>query len=305
MLGSGTRARILSAGQVTDGGATSAARAAEVETATVDVDGIVAFYRRLPGEGPPAVFVHGNPTHSEDWLPIMSRMAGPALAIDLPGFGSSERPDPGRFDYGFRTYARFFERFLEALGVDDHSLAVHDWGALALIAAQRRPERIRRLVITNAVPLLPGYRWHRLARIWRTRGLGELSNRIWTRRALDLGLREARGDWSRFDPDFIDLIWDRLDAGTFRAILRLYRSADPDELARAGGSLGRIEAPALVIWSGRDRYLPARFGRAYADALPNCELVELPRAGHWSWRDEPETAGRIAAFLEGGAAHSP
>ena len=283
---------------MTDGSASSTATAAEIETGTVEVDGIATFYRRLPGEGPPAVFVHGNPTHSADWLPIVERMRGPALALDLPGFGRSDRPDPARFDYGFRTYADFFARFLDVLGIGEYSLVVHDWGGLALIAAQRRPDRVRRLVITNAVPLLPGYRWHRLARIWRTRGLGELSNRIWTRRLLALGLREARADWSRFPPEFVDLVWEHIDAGTFRAILRLYRSAPPAELARAGESLGRIEAPALVIWSGRDRYLPARFGPAYAAALPNAELVELPDAGHWSWRDEPAVEGRIADFLE-------
>jgi pimeloyl-ACP methyl ester carboxylesterase len=261
------------------------------------VDGITTFFRRIPGEGAPAVFVHGNPTHSADWLPILERMRGPALALDLPGFGRSERPEPAAFDYGFRTYARFFERFLGEVGVGEHSLVLHDWGGLALVAAQRRPELVRRLVLTNCVPLLPGYRWHRLARIWRRRRFGELSNRIWTRRLLDLGLRESRGDWSRHRPEFVDLIWDHLDAGTFRAILRLYRSAPEDELARAGEGLSRIEAPALVIWSGRDRYLPARFGRAYADALPSAELLELPRAGHWSWRDEPSAIERIVAFL--------
>ncbi|MGH2923780.1 MAG: alpha/beta fold hydrolase [Solirubrobacterales bacterium] len=273
-----------------------------IETGTVEVDGIATFFRRLPGEGPPAVFVHGNPTHSADWLPILERIRGPALALDLPGFGRSERPDPARFDYGFHRYALFLDRFLDELGVGGHSLVAHDWGGLALIAAQRRPERVRRLVLTNCVPLLPGYRWHRLARTWRTRGLGEISNRLWTRRLLALGLREARGDWSPFPPEFVDMIWDHLDAGTFGAILRLYRSADESALARAGEGLGRIEAPALVIWSGRDRYLPARFGRAYADALGNAELIELPRAGHWSWRDEPGVVERIASFLEGGTA---
>jgi pimeloyl-ACP methyl ester carboxylesterase len=276
----------------------SEAGTAGVETGTVDVDGVATFFRRVPGDGPPAVFVHGNPTHSADWLPILERMRGPALALDLPGFGRSDRPEPAAFDYGFRTYGQFFERFLDEVGVAEHSLVVHDWGGLALVAAQRRPERVRRLVLTNCVPLLPGYRWHRLARIWRTRGIGELSNRLWSRRLLDFGLRESRGDWSRHRSQFVDLIWEHLDAGSFRAILRLYRSAPEDELARAGAGLSRIEAPALVIWSGRDRYIPIRFGRAYAEAIPAAELVELPEAGHWSWRDEPSVIGRIVAFLE-------
>jgi pimeloyl-ACP methyl ester carboxylesterase len=182
--------------------------------------------------------------------------------------------------------------------VREHSLVVHDWGALALIAAQRAPQRIRRLVVINAVPLLPGYRWHRTARVWRTPVLGELSNRIWTRRTLELGLRESRGDWSRPSPEFVDLIWDHLDAGTFRAVLRLYRSAPEDALAAAGRRLGTIEAPALVVWGLRDRYLPAGFGRAWAGALPGAELLELPRAGHWPWREEPGVVDRVLGFLE-------
>ena len=49
-------------------------------------------------------------------------------------------------------------------------LVVHDWGVVGLLWAMRHPERVERLVVMNAVPFLPGYRWHRTARIWRTRG---------------------------------------------------------------------------------------------------------------------------------------
>ncbi|MGA8220005.1 MAG: alpha/beta hydrolase [Solirubrobacterales bacterium] len=268
-----------------------------VETGTVMVDGVSTFFRRMKGEGPPTVFVHGNPTHSEDWRPFLERMTGPALALDLPGWGRSGRPSPSEFDYSMDGLAKFTTRFLQRMAVEEHSLVVHDWGAVALIGAQEEPERIRRLVIVNAVVLLPGYRWHRTARIWRTRGLGELSNRIWSRRVLDLGLRESRGDWSRHAPAFIDMIWDHLDRGTFDAMLRLYRSASPDLLAAAGEGLGGIRAPALVVWGGRDRYLPARFGPAYATRLPNSELVELPEAGHWPWIDAPEVVDRVVGFL--------
>jgi len=119
----------------------------------------------------------------------------------------------------------------------------------------------------------------------------------WSRRLLDLGLRESRGDWSRHDPAFIDSIWAHLDRGTFEAILRLYRSAPPDRLAAAGERLASITAPSLVVWGVRDRYIPARFGRAYAERLPNAELLELPRAGHWPWIDAPEVVDRVIRFL--------
>jgi pimeloyl-ACP methyl ester carboxylesterase len=276
----------------------SAPKVAEIETGTVEVDGVSTFFRRLPGEGPPALFVHGNPTHSEDWMPVLERMEGPALALDLPGWGRSEHPPSDRFDYSMHALGRFVDRFLARMAVEEHSLVVHDWGGVALVGAQRDPDRIRKLVLVNAIPLLPGYRWHRLARIWRTRRLGELSTRLWSRPLLDQAMRESRGDWSRHPPDFVDLIWDHLDQGTFDAILGLYRSATESELAAAGRDLDSISAPALVVWGMKDRYIPARFGPAYADRLPNSQLVELPEAGHWPWRDQPSVIERLVGFLE-------
>jgi len=268
-----------------------------IETGSVDVGGVRAFYRRLAGDGPPAVLIHGVPTHSEDWVPVLEAMRGPAIAMDLPGFGRSDRPPPDRFDYSMGAHGAFVRDFLEAMGVGEYSLCVHDWGGVGLIAAQREPGRVRRLVVINAVPFLPGYRWHRTARIWRTRGLGELSNRIWSRRFVDFSMRESRGDWSRQPSQFVDLIVDHLDRGTLDGILRLYRSAPPDELERAGAELDSLACPSLVVWGARDRYLPARFGRDYTRAL-DAELLELPEAGHWPWRDDPKVIPRIAGFLE-------
>jgi pimeloyl-ACP methyl ester carboxylesterase len=275
----------------------SAPTVASIETGSVMVDGVSTFFRRVKGDGPPTVFVHGVPSHSEDWQPFLERIEGPALAFDLPGFGRSARPSPKEFDYSMDGQAKFVTRFLQRMAVEDYSLVVHDWGSVALVGAQEEPERVRRLVIMNSVVLLPGYRWHRTARIWRTRGLGELSTRIRSRRLLDYGLRESRGDWSRHDPAFVDMIFDQLDKGTFDAILRLYRSAPPERLAAAGERLGAIRAPALVIWGGKDRYLPARFGPEFAARLPNSELIELPEAGHWPWIDAPEVVDRVIQFL--------
>ncbi len=175
---------------------------------------------------------------------------------------------------------------------------VHDWGGVALVAAQREPERVRRVCVINAVPLLPGYRWHRTARGWRTPVLGELTTRIRSRRLLALALRESRADWSAPDPEFVDMIWDQLDRGSLDAILRLYRSAPEDELARLGKDLGRLRAPALVVWGLRDRYLPPRFGRDYAEALGDAELLEVPEAGHWPWLEQPSLVDRGVRFIE-------
>jgi pimeloyl-ACP methyl ester carboxylesterase len=269
---------------------------AAIEAGELWVDGVRVFYRRAPGEGTPTVYCHGNPTHGEEWVPFLER-GGPALAIDMPGWGRSDRPDPARFDYSMYGLSAFLERCLDELGVERRKLVVHDWGALALIGAQRRPDLVERLVVLNAVPLLPGYRWHWIAQLWRRRGLGEFLNATTTRSSLALLLRQARGDRGPMPPQFVDLIWDHWDQGTRAATLALYRHADPGRLAQAGRDLARIDAPALVLWGDRDPYLPLRFGQAYADALPNAQLEVVAGAGHWPVIDTPSLADRILDFL--------
>jgi pimeloyl-ACP methyl ester carboxylesterase len=101
---------------------------AAIETGTVMVDGVSTFFRRVGAGGPPVVFVHGNPTHSEDWQPFLERLVGTdraALAFDLPGWGRSARPSPSEFDYSMEGLGRFVRRFLQRLAVEEHSLVMH------------------------------------------------------------------------------------------------------------------------------------------------------------------------------------
>ncbi len=267
-----------------------------VKEAELSVDGVKVFYRRVAGEGTPAIYCHGNPTHGEDWLPFLGR-GGPAIAIDMPGWGRSDRPDPRRFDYSMHGLSGFLYRCLDELGVNEHKLVVHDWGSLALIGAQRRPERVERLVVINAVPLLPGYRWHWVAQVWRRRGLGELSNATATKRLMALTMRQARGDRSAMPPKFVDMVWRHWDRGTKRAVLELYREADPPRLAAAGEDLDKLTCPALVLWGDRDPYLPTRFAQGYADVLPSAQLEVLEGAGHWPWIDDSSVIDRVLDFV--------
>jgi pimeloyl-ACP methyl ester carboxylesterase len=258
--------------------------------------GLPVFWRSAPPSGAaaaPALYLHGVPTNSDDWLPFLKRSGG--LAPDLPGFGRSGKP--GYLTYTIDEYAGFIERFLDHLEVERVRMLVHDWGAVGLAFAQAHPERVERLVITNAAPFLPGYRWHRTARIWRTPVLGELAMGATTRRALKISTRESNVTPGPLPDAWIDSVLDHFDQGTQRAILRLYRSSPSDVLAQAGEHLSRLEMPSLVLWGMQDPYIPKRFAVEYARALPNSELVELPDAGHWWWLDRPDAIERAAEFL--------
>ena len=245
-----------------------------------------------PRDGAVPLYVHGVPDNSDLWLAFLARSGG--LAPDLPGFGRSGKPGSLRFT--IEEYADFLEAFLELVGVERVSMVVHDWGAVGLAFAQRHPERIERLVVINAVPFLPGYRWHRTARIWRTPVLGELAMGTINERTLRFLSKESNATAGPMPQAWRESVLDHFDQGTQRAILRLYRSSPPDALEAAGEQLGELDVPALVVWGQRDPYIPARFGKAYADVL-GAELLELPDAGHWPWLDRPDTIDRVVGFV--------
>ena len=264
------------------------------------VDGVRVFARVREGDGVPTVFVHGHPTHSGDWLPFMERIEGPFLAPDLPGWGRSEAPPRDRLDTSMDGLGRFFPRILDAAGVGDYKLVVHDWGVVGLIGAQLEPDRVKRLVVMNVVPLVPGYRWHWVARyFWRRRVLGELINLTGTKAALRIVSREASATPGPLPDEFIDSTWELTPHGTWPHSLRLYRSAPSEALAAAGARLGEITCPALVLWGAGDPYLPVEFGRAMAERLPGAQLREADGAGHWPWIDRPELVGEVVEFLSG------
>jgi pimeloyl-ACP methyl ester carboxylesterase len=267
-----------------------------IEEAELVVGGVRIFYRRVPGEGTPTVYCHGNPTHGGDWLPFLER-GGPAIAIDMPGWGRSDHPDAAHFDYSMYGLSAFLERCLEELGVGRRKLVIHDWGCLALIGAQRRPDLIEKLVVINAVPLLPGFRWHWVAQIWRRRGLGELANATTTKSSMGLIMRQLSGDRRAMPPWFIEMIWRHMDHGTNEATLALYRHADPARLARAGKDLNRLTCPSLVLWGANDPFLKPSLGEAYARALPDSTLEVVSRASHWPWIDDARVVGTVLDFL--------
>jgi pimeloyl-ACP methyl ester carboxylesterase len=253
----------------------------EIVERDTEVAGLATHWRQA-GEAP-ILYVHGVPTASWEWEPFLARSGG--VALDLPGFGRSAKP--GDFDYSIPGYDRFLEAFCAHVGLERFSLVVNDWGGVALALAQRFPERIERLVLFATVPLLPGFEWHRVARAWRTPLVGELTMGFTTRWGFRRSLPRV----------IADRAYEHFDQGTQRAILRLYRSAAPETLARHGERLGDLRCPALILWPSDDPYISAEFGRRYADALGGEAQLESTDGGHWNWIGRPDLERRVERFL--------
>ena len=273
---------------------------AAMEVTEVRIRGVRSPLRQAgnPGADEAVVFVHGNPGSSEDWrdlVPAVGAFAR-AVAYDLPGFGHADKP--ADFPYTLEGFAGHLAELLEALGVRRAHLVLHDWGGpIGLAWAARHPEAFRSVVLINT-GILPGYRWHYLAKIWRTPVVGELFNLTTTRPGFRLLLKH--GNPHGLPRGFVERMFDDYDRGTRHAVLRLYRSAnDP-----AGASellvqaLRPLDRPALVVWGRHDPYLPVSLAERQREAFPRARVEVLDGSGHWPFADAPErVAGLVVPFL--------
>jgi pimeloyl-ACP methyl ester carboxylesterase len=259
---------------------------------------------RVVSAGPPdareaVVFVHGNPGSADDWEPLAGA-AGQllrAVALDLPDFGETVAP-PG-FQHTVPGYAAFLGEAIEALGIERVHLVLHDFGGpigLAWMAANL--DRVASITLID-IGLMPGYRWHRLARLWRTPLLGELFQATATRSAFRWLV--SRGEPQGLPRAFTERMYDQYDKRTRRAVLALYR-ATPEPGAGAAefaAMLAPREIPALVIWGEHDAYIPSSYAVRQREAFPTAEVNVLPASGHWPFADAPETVERLLVEFVG------
>ncbi len=104
------------------------------------------------GQGDPILLLHGFPTSSHLYRNILPTLGEThrAIALDLPGYGLSDKPLDANYDYDF--YANTLSAFLDALGIEKTHLVVHDLGGPAgLYWAVENPTRVDRIAILNTL----------------------------------------------------------------------------------------------------------------------------------------------------------
>jgi pimeloyl-ACP methyl ester carboxylesterase len=262
--------------------------------APVSLDSVVVAGVRSPylQAGPPdaeeaVVFVHGNPGPGEDWRRLVARTGAFARAVapDLPGFGGADKPD--RFVYTVDGYARHLGGLVDALGIRRAHLVLHDFGGpWGLTWAADHPERLASLTLVD-IGILRDYRWHWLARIWRTSGLGQAFLRTTTLPAFRVVLRQ--GNPRGLPLDAVTRMYRGVkDPGTQRALLRLYRATD---MAAVSEQLHRrlrgLDRPVLTVWGRHDPYVPVVHAERQRETFPGSEVVILDDSGHWPMLDDP------------------
>ena len=238
-------------------------------------------YRDTGGEGPTVVLLHGVLMDGGQWREVVPRLApGHRVVVPTLPLGGHRIPMRPAADLTLTGQARLVAELLDALELDDVTLAFNDWAAPQILVAEGLTRRIGGMVLVacetagNYPPWLPG---RNLALLGKLPGglrlaLGGMRVRAMRRTPVTFGWMSKRGV-----PDDLVDSWVRgpwSDPGVLRdtrAYTRGTREARR-RLVEATARLGEFTRPVTVVWATEDRVMPMSEGKALAAAFPDSRL---------------------------------
>jgi pimeloyl-ACP methyl ester carboxylesterase len=254
------------------------------------------------GEGEPVVMIHGLGASKTEFLPTIAALAPEgyrAIALDLPGFGDSDKPFPAAYDARF--FARWVESLIDALDLESAHVIGHSMGGrVAIEVGIRRPDRTEGLVLmTPSLAWRAARRWAPYLRFVRPElGLLQPAPRPIVERIVKAFVPGADSNWTAAGID--EFLRAYL---TPRGRVAFYAAARNIYLEEGEGSDGfwaRLEAldpRSLFLWGSHDQLVPIAFKRHVMNAVPHARHVEVASA-HVPQLERPrETHGAILEFL--------
>jgi pimeloyl-ACP methyl ester carboxylesterase len=239
----------------------------------IEVGGVRGRYT-VTGSGEPLVLLATTLVRARPYAPVIRRLASRfrVTAIDLPGCGGADRLPR---TWTFEEYARWTGGALEVLGIERATLVGHSNSAgIALVAAAAAlsPERVRRLVLADAVGAESPSYWQVI--------LG---------RVLD-GILEPRLSFTGWHHLAFNAI-----AHTRNFFGQIKASIERDLRAYAP----QVTVPTLVAWGARDHTMPPHCADALRRLLPRPYEYVSPTGSHdWIITNAAEFADAVGAFVD-------
>jgi len=264
-----------------------------------DVDGVRIHYQEK-GTGTPLLLIHGFTSSVFSWKDVFEPLSKNfhVIAVDLKGFGFSGKPDG---DYTRRGQANLVAHFLDRLKIDKAWLCGNSMGGdVSLNLAVQNPQRVAGLILIDSGGvkveggglLTPGYLFIPVV----GRVLTSLALR--SDKLVRKGLEKSFYDQSKITDDRVTAYYRPLQTRDGQlAALRARTQAnefpvEPD--------LGKISAPALIIWGADDALIPLAAGRKMNSLIKNSKLVVIEKCGHLPQEEMPEqVVDEITKFVKG------
>jgi pimeloyl-ACP methyl ester carboxylesterase len=260
------------------------------------VRGLKLFYREAGSKASPTiVLLHGFPSSSHMFRDLIPQLAVKfhVIAPDYVGFGYSDAPDAGKFDYTFDNLATHIEDLLfGVLGLKKFSIYVQDYGApVGYRIAWKHQDAIEGIVVQNGNAYVEGIgaAFDPMKPFWSNR------NSETERPVRDLLKKETTifqythgvKDVSRISPDSYTLDQLFLDRPGNDAIqLNLLHNYQSNlALYDSWHEFFRNRQPKmLILWGKNDPFFTVEGAQAYLRDIPNAKL-HLLDTGHFALED--------------------
>ena len=256
------------------------------------------------GAGEACLLIHGLGATKVSMLPTLAALAPErrAIAVDLPGFGDSDKPVRAPYDAPF--FARAMVALLDALEIDRaHVIGNSMGGRVALELGLGHADRVDRLsLLAPSLAWLRSRPWAPLLRLVAPQlGLIQPAPRSIVTRIVERVVPGSQTEWTAAGIDeFLRSYLTPRGRAAFYAAARNIYLEQPHGPDGFWTRLPRLAAPALFVWGKRDPVVPIRFQRHVRDALPQARHLEL-RCGHVPQLERPrETHDAISSFLDEG-----
>jgi len=276
----------------------------------VDLDSPPVRIRVLEvGSGEPILFIHGGVWPGAAFASLVRELSGfRCLMLDRPGCGMSSALDYTRYPYK-SVIAQAMTGVLDALGVDRGHVVGQEVGAAWTLAlATAHPDRVERVVLTGAAPLLREQSVPTFLRVLAS-PIGALIVRLPQSRGQARSILRQDGHGASVEagriPDaYLDwhvaLMRETKTMRNERALIRatLGRGGWRPEVTFDADELAHIAQRVLYIYGTGDPEATVDWVNHLVGMLPQAELHLVEGGGHLPWLDDPSQVGaRIGRFL--------
>jgi pimeloyl-ACP methyl ester carboxylesterase len=257
------------------------------------------------GTGKPVILLHGLGATKASFLPTIDALtpAYRTIAVDLPGFGDSDKPLWAAYDAPY--FARSIVALLDALELDSaHFVGNSMGGRVALELGLHHSARVDRLVLlAPSLPWLKARPWAPYLRLIPTQlGVFQPAPRVLVEHIVEQFIPGSDKEWTAAGVDeFMRSYLTPLGRAAFYAAARNIYLDEPRGPDGLWTRLPEVEAEALFVWGRRDSVVPIGFARHVRDKMPHAAHLELD-CGHVPQLERPrQTHDAMARFLTRGA----